>query len=101
MSDPATLADFERRFKASLHFEGRGEDTRMVVPCPFCAAPDFQALNVRDSIEGLARGATCGECGRSARWEIEQDGILTEMVMVQTGGPDAPPYLPAPRREAA
>jgi len=98
MADPATREDYDRLAKANQRIEGFGLDTTMHLPCPFCAAPDFMVYKVLEVQQRLEAGAGCRSCGRSLRAQFKPDQPGTVFEFVQTGGPDAPDYLPPIRR---
>lgn len=96
---PSSVEEYERLSMANLRYEGYGFDTTMVMPCPFCAAPDFHTVLLINSHEELAREATCAHCGRSARMLLTSSGGATTGELVQTGGDDPPEWMaPWPRR---
>jgi hypothetical protein len=100
MRDPRTHEEYAQRFAANTRVTGFGADTTMVMPCPFCAGPDFMQLRVMDfDHEVLRAGATCKLCGRSARGILERTPDMTSMRMVQTGGSDPAEYLPPMPRD--
>lgn len=70
LNPPGSVEEYERLSTANLRYEGHGFDTTMVIPCPFCAAPDFHRVLIINSHEDLSREATCVHCGRSARMLI-------------------------------
>lgn len=95
MPRPTTMQEYLDRFKANELTSGYGIlGVMQHMPCPFCAAAEFivyRVLNVRDA---LARGATCNDCGRSAKalfTDSPPNGLSFEMV--QTGGADQPEWL--------
>jgi hypothetical protein len=93
-----TQAEYERRFAANHRIEGFGVGVRQHMPCPFCAAADFMIVAILNPADAMARGATCRECHRSARFVFrgEPGAIAGEMVL--TGGDDPPDFLPPMRR---
>lgn len=99
MADPANLDEYLKRFHRGEIVTGEGiGNVYMHSPCPFCAAPEwmsFEILNVRPVME---RGATCKECGRSAKAIFADDfGVVSSggvsFEIVQTGGDDPAPWL--------
>jgi len=95
MSDPETLEDYNRLFTANTGFHGFGLETEIDMPCPFCAAPHWLRTRVVATERAMKRGATCKECGRSARFVFDIDQPTAKQFhLVQTGGPDIPAYLP-------
>lgn len=95
---PTTREEYEKRFFENNKFSGFGTNTTVHMPCPFCAAPDWLTYRVIDSQTGLAKGAVCAECGRSAKGLVERDQSGIRLEIVQTGGLDPPPWLPPMRR---
>lgn len=99
LNPPGSVEEYERLSTANLRYEGHGFDTTMVIPCPFCAAPDFHRVLIINSHEDLSREATCVHCGRSARMLITAAPGVTSGELVQTGGEDPPEWMqPWPRR---
>jgi hypothetical protein len=100
MVEPRTADEYQQRFQASHRITGYGAEVETHMPCPWCAAPDWQVLPIVDVAGALQREATCVECGRAGRmvFAVNEPGHQ-EAELVQTGGPDAPGWLtPAPRR---
>ncbi len=93
MNTPTTMAEYTKRFMENERIEGAGPTTTIVMPCPFCAAPDFMRLPMLDSETAMASGAMCRECGRSARTLFDKRGGETRAELVQTGGLDQPEWL--------
>jgi hypothetical protein len=98
MPDPATREEYDALFAANTRIEGLGiENVHMVVPCPFCAAPDFADWYVAElalnDYAPMRDDRTCSECGRSGKMRIVRglDGSTTSE-FVQTGGDDPPSY---------
>lgn len=78
----------------NLRVEGYGLDVVTVLPCPFCAAPDWARLPILTTPEAMKTGATCGSCGRGAKAEFTDfpnGGYQFELV--QTSGPDQPDWM--------
>ncbi len=98
---PRNQDDYLRRFYANHSVDGFGLDTRVHMPCPFCAAADFAIFRIVDMREVLRHEATCAECGRSGRSIFVSDKPDEKLIeFVQTGGDDPPAWLePKPRRE--
>lgn len=99
MTMPTDLKSYTARFHANQRMTGFGIDVTVHVPCPFCSAPDWIVMKVIDTKEAMKTGASCEECGRSARaiFHVDQPGNA-EFEVVQTGGSDAPDWLPPIRR---
>lgn len=101
MAQPTNAEDYRKRFHENEKISGFGVGNVFVhMPCAFCAAPDFLVYEILDVERAIAEGGTCKECGRSMRAIVTRTadrGVSFEFV--QTGGPDAPPWLqPAIRR---
>jgi hypothetical protein len=91
---PNNMNEYMARFHHNEKIEGRGiGNVYTHTPCPFCAAADWLVFEVLQVEEKVSEGATCRECGRSARGLFYRRGHTTEFEMVQTGGTDAPPWL--------
>jgi hypothetical protein len=106
--DPASVEAFTARAAQNTRVEGYGLETRMISACPFCGAPDFMTWYVLGNLlaggtsmeETMQTPTTCAACGRSGRWQIARSDNSVRTSLVQTGGPDVPPwYTPPPRRE--
>jgi bacterioferritin-associated ferredoxin len=93
MNAPTTMAEYLARFAENQHITGFGLDTGMSLPCPFCAAPNFTSYKIVEVERVLSDGATCLECGRSAKAIIQRDGPNIQTEIVQTGGADQPEWL--------
>jgi len=101
MNQPATKEEYERRYKENTRIEGFGADTKTIMACPFCAAPDFMVFPVTAALNEYAdvcKPHTCKECGRTMTSEVNRtDGGVT-MSFAQTGGDDPPAWVPMPRK---
>lgn len=100
---PTNLDEYQAAYHAGVEYLGRGIDTGMKVPCPFCCAPDFMSWKVigEGSAEDvMGKGAVCVECGRGVRALYQRSAAGLRFEMVQTVGDDPPSWLPAMRREA-
>lgn len=108
---PTDFTSYAIAYRDNTVIKGFGADTATVFPCPFCAAPGWVEANIVDVKGAMARGGTCGECGRSARFVFSTtppediDGVawtsagMITLELVQTGGDDPPAWLiPRPRR---
>lgn len=93
MAEPTNMDEYEKRLKLGEMVTGYGLDTAMTVPCPFCAAPEWLKFNILEVEKGMAQGATCKECGRSARAIFDRGRSGVSFELVQTGGPDQPEWL--------
>ena len=94
MSDPQTLADYNRLCHENMESQGFGVETSVTVPCPFCAARGFMTYRIVNTRDAMKRGATCKHCGRSGAFEfLIEEPSAAQFMFVQTGGPDPPPYL--------
>lgn len=99
MTEPQSKEEYEKRYHANTRIEGFFAETTTIAPCPFCAAPDWLRMPILTTQEAMAEGATCKQCGRSARavFTSEHPGH-TQFELVQTGGLPPPPWLPFIRR---
>lgn len=104
MSEPTSIEEYNKRAKANLRYEGRFADTKTILPCPFCAAPDWLVYPVTaamDDYKQIQDPRTCKECGRTAALIITRTDSGVQQELVQIAGPDAPEWLtPKPRRVA-
>jgi hypothetical protein len=89
MTHPKTLKEFIERMERNYYTEGEGENAVTMIPCPFCAAPDFMHYVPATAREVEKQTHTCNECGRSSRLVFHDDGSQ----IVQVGGEDQPDYL--------
>jgi hypothetical protein len=94
MSEPRNVAEYLARFHANQRIEGYGIQTTTITPCPFCGAPDWMRWPILEAQEAMQRGATCLECGRSAKavFHVNEPGNK-QFEFVQTGGPDQPEWF--------
>jgi hypothetical protein len=101
MTDLATLEDYELRFGQTCKASGRGSETLMHFPCPFCAAPDWYVVPTFEFGREEMDAHYCVECGRSARFLFSSDARGTRVAeLVQCSGSPAPEWMPSsPRRE--
>jgi hypothetical protein len=98
-SEPTNYKQYLERFNENQSISGFGPGNVTVhLPCPFCAAKDFMKYELMQVEDAMKRGATCKECGRSAKaiFTYLENGKSFEVV--QTDGPDQPPWLPEMRR---
>jgi len=86
VSSPATKSEYLDRFAKNQRLEGYGLDTTTYMPCPFCAAADFMVPKLLETEAVLMNGATCRECGRSAKAVFTRGGGGASFEIVQTGG---------------
>lgn len=102
MSAPSSLDEYNRRFAANAKVSGYGMDVAQHFPCPFCAAPEWLVIKIMDlamDSSAMSSARTCKECGRSGRMLLNPTaGGGSSMELVQTGGDDPPPWMPAIRR---
>lgn len=98
MTQPRTPEEYARRFHANQKITGNGiEGVRTHVPCPFCAAPDWLVHGLLEVGTAYAAGATCEECGRTARAIYYEGPSSTAIELVQTGGDPPEPWAPLRR----
>lgn len=96
--DPQTLAEYNARYGLAQRIEGYGIETTTVFPCPFCCAPDWLRAPIVETREAMTGGATCGNCGRTARALYSEEGGMLKVELVQVGpGDDGPDFLPIRR----
>jgi hypothetical protein len=100
MNAPTTMAEYTKRFMENERVEGDGPSTTVVMSCPFCAAPDFMRLRILEgeAAMAMAAGATCQQCGRSARTLFDRRGGEMRAELVQTGGDEQPEWLASKMR---
>lgn len=99
MADPATIEEHGERCRVNYRITS---DT-VHLCCPFCGGPDFITYPTSwdtvgkgvKSLELIQQSHTCQECKRSGKIVPAADG---SPMFVQTGGPDAPPYLKLQRQ---
>jgi hypothetical protein len=93
-----TEDEYIRLYTANQHMSGRGLETRLHIPCPWCASGEFMVYRVVDVYLALEAGAVCGECGRGMRAIVTRSGGGVQCEFVQTCGDPGPDYVPAMRR---
>lgn len=98
MSAPTSLEEYERRFAQSHKVSGHGFGVTVHVPCPACAAPDFEVHKIIDAASALESGATCKECKRGFKAIYTRTRNSVSFEIVQTEGDDLPSWLPPIRR---
>ncbi len=99
---PATLAEFNALYHQRVKYDGEGITTRVSLPCPGCAAPDFIDMHLRDTQTAWAKGATCAACGRGFRMLFSgRHSPSQTFEIVQTHGADLPAWAPPIRRTIA
>ncbi len=96
---PVDLPTFLARFEETTN-NGRCETARgLLLPCPFCAAPDFTTYPVFETTpETPQREFVCKECGRGAKPVVEFISGATCFQFFQTRGDASPPWF-RPRME--
>lgn len=90
---PTSLEEYTTRFLANQEISGYFTETRMTVPCPFCAFPGFQSYRILEVERVMAEEATCSACGRSAKAIVQRSDGGVSFEIVQTGGPEQPEWL--------
>lgn len=93
MSQPNSMAEYSERFHNNNKIEGYGTAVKTIAPCPFCAASDWLCMPILDVEGALKKGATCKECGRSAKAIFKYENGDKSFEIVQTGGDDPPEWL--------
>lgn len=91
--DPKTLEEFNQRYLSNIRYEGAGLKVRSVMPCMFCAAPEFMSYSVLDIHKAMREGATCNTCKRSGHFVFADSSNASFAGFVQTGGDDPQKYL--------
>jgi hypothetical protein len=98
-SGPTSKDEYDQRFYKNHLVSGSGLNTTVHMPCPFCAAPDWSVFPVLETEEVMkGPGATCKECGRSAKFVFTQTANSKSFELVQTGGDAPPSWLPHVRK---
>lgn len=104
MTPPANQHEYNVRAQQNTKITGFGAETTTVLPCPFCAAPDWMKFPVTAGLNNYTEQSaphTCKECGRSGRLIVARSPGEVRSELVQTGGEDPPEWLvPKPRRES-
>lgn len=98
MSDPATLEEYNAKFKRNQKLTGYGFETTSHFPCPACCEADWMICRVVDTKEKLIEGAQCKACGRGFKAEFADTPGSIQFEVVQTTGPDMPAYIPKMKR---
>lgn len=93
MTHPTSMQEYTERFAKNGRMEGFGLSTKTIMPCPFCAAPDWMAIPIMDPETAMKKGAECKECKRSARAIFSKTLGGVSFAIVQSGGPDQPEWL--------
>jgi len=89
MTHPQSLREFEDRYNANYKVEGWAFQSNVHLPCPFCAAPDWLTYQIANMVLATQEGATCKECGRTAKMVLSDDGYMR---MTQIDGPPPPSW---------
>lgn len=98
---PQSMDEFLERFHTNAKVTGYGIDNMDVhIPCPFCAAPDFMCYKTFQTESTMMKGATCSQCGRSAK-AIFAANPEVGFEIIQTGGDDQPTWLEPKIRKLA
>lgn len=95
-TDPKDFAEYQKLVWANQKITGFGADVKTHFPCPFCAAPEWLVQPITDGIDDypiMKAGATCQNCGRSAKFIFKRGHGSLEFELVQSGGPAAPDWL--------
>lgn len=91
---PSNQAEYLKRFHENNKVTGFGiGNVYCHVPCPFCAAPEFMCWEILAVEDAMKRGATCKECGRSAKAIFKNINGGKSFEIVQTGGVEQPEWL--------
>lgn len=93
MSDPQNMDEYLAVYTDRCYVDGYGINTTQVFACPFCAAKDWLRCKIVNVEKDMAKGETCSNCGRSAKFILKNEKQGKSFELVQTGGPDAPDWL--------
>lgn len=100
MKQPTNMEEYTSRFMSNSGVTGYGVETAQIFPCFFCAAPNFMTCKIVNIEKDMEKGATCLECGRSAKARFFRNGGQITFEFLQTGGDDPPDWLePKIKRE--
>jgi hypothetical protein len=100
VNQPTSYDEYIERFHSNQRITGYGLATKTHYPCPFCAAPDWMVAWILETDTAIEKGATCNECGRSAKAIVKQTKGGVTFEFVQTGGDDRPEWLPGEIRRS-
>lgn len=92
--DVVTLDEYNKKFESNTRYSGHGFETRLHMPCPGCAEPDWLSYRILEVEDALAKGATCKHCGRGFKAVFEANPHSKSFRLVQTCGADLPEFLP-------
>lgn len=98
---PESMEQLAAMTMLNMRIEGYGPEVKTIAPCPFCAFPDWLCMPILDVSEAMKKGATCKQCGRSAKaiFSVERHDAK-QFEIVQTGGDDPPAWFePKMRRD--
>lgn len=93
MSDPTNMAEYIDQMNTNISMSGIGIEYEVHLPCPFCAHAGWLSYVVPTMRDTLMKGATCANCGRSARLVLQEAPNSVKLELVQTGGPDQPDWM--------
>jgi len=91
--EPTDMLEYLRRFKANEQISGRGLETTVHQPCPFCASPNFWVYRLIDVRTVLGNEFVCVNCQRGARVLFVNTEGFSKFEIIQTTGPDQPAWL--------
>jgi hypothetical protein len=95
VSEPTNYPEYAALYEKNSTVTGFGEFVIHHMPCPFCAAPNFMAIEVFH--HGNILGPTqCDNCKRSAKVIYEHFTNGSAVRLYQTNGPDQPKWLQPP-----
>lgn len=101
MSDPQDMVEYNALMSENFSMHTIDGEVRVSLPCPFCAAKNWLTYSVQTMRKTLLDGATCSNCGRSAKLEARGiDEESTQLDLFQTGGPEQPAWM-SPRIRVA
>jgi hypothetical protein len=91
---PTSADDLHVAYEANTRLDGHGADLEVVYPCPYCAAPDWLRVRVRNHLKALgSHAAHCACCGRTAAFSVNEDGGSVDVRLIQFAGPPPPPWF--------
>lgn len=97
-SQPQNIDEFNAKYNANTRYSGQGFDTKMHMPCPGCAEPDWLSCRIIDVEEAMAAEHACKACGRAFKTEFRRTSRGVSFEVVQTKGDDLPAFMPKIRR---
>lgn len=96
MNDPANMHEYNQRYNDNTRFEGRYAETKTVMPCPACCAPDwldFPVTAAMNDYQDVTKPTKCKHCNRTFQFKMDRSEAGITMRIYQTDGPPAPEFL--------